>query len=184
MSNRTDAQAGIDAQKSKEGTVDSISPTSQADDTLQPILNGVRMLDEATQTAMYQRGYAAGIIDFGNPVLEIANTQIYNDSSDISKVTDKKIRLEAGNKYKIEAMVNCVGTPVNYFADFQLFDASNNTFIGVVGTIVLSNNGANSGSQIPCIAYISQPAAVEFELHFNGGDEITNYNVVVTIEKL
>ncbi len=184
MSHRTDAQAGIDAQKAKQGTQDSISPTSQADETFQPILDGARMLDEASHTAMYQRGYAAGVVDFNDPVLEIANTQIYNDSSDISKVSDKKIRLEAGNKYKIEAMVNCVGTPVNYYADFQLFDASNNTFIGVVGTIVLSNNGANSGSQIPCIAYISQPMAVEFELHFNGGDEITNYNAVITIEKL
>jgi len=46
MSNRTDAQAGIDAQKAKQGVADSISPTNQANETLQPMLDGAMMVDE------------------------------------------------------------------------------------------------------------------------------------------
>jgi hypothetical protein len=46
MSNRTDAQAGIDAQIAKQGVADSISPTNQANDTLQPILDAALMIDE------------------------------------------------------------------------------------------------------------------------------------------
>jgi len=50
MSNRTDAQAGIDDQKSKQGVTDSITPTNQADKTLQPILDGAVMGDELPYT--------------------------------------------------------------------------------------------------------------------------------------
>ena len=46
MSNRTDAQAGIDAQIAKQGVANSISPTDQANDTLQPILDAALMTDE------------------------------------------------------------------------------------------------------------------------------------------
>jgi len=50
MSNRTDAQDGIDFQKNKQGIPDSISPTNQAEKTLQPILNGAVMSDELPYT--------------------------------------------------------------------------------------------------------------------------------------
>ena len=46
MSNRTDAQAGIDAQIAKEGTTNTITPTNQASTTLQPMLDGAMMVDE------------------------------------------------------------------------------------------------------------------------------------------
>ncbi|MDB4261407.1 hypothetical protein N9878_00930 [bacterium] len=49
MTDRTVGQAGIDAQIALEGVADSISPTSQANTTLQPILNGAVMGDEAAQ---------------------------------------------------------------------------------------------------------------------------------------
>jgi|TARA_R110002050_G_scaffold4494_5_gene21808 hypothetical protein len=49
MSNRTDAQAGIDAQKAKQGLRDSIDPIGQANDTLEPLLNGAVMIDELTE---------------------------------------------------------------------------------------------------------------------------------------
>jgi len=50
MSNRTDAQDGIDFQKNKQGVPDSISPTNQADKTFQPILDGSVMADELPYT--------------------------------------------------------------------------------------------------------------------------------------
>jgi len=50
MSNRTDAQAGIDAQKAKQGLIDSIDPIGQANDTLEPLLNGAVMIDELPYT--------------------------------------------------------------------------------------------------------------------------------------
>ena len=50
MSNRTDAQDGIDFQKNKQGVPDSISPTNQAEKTFQPILDGAVMGDELPYT--------------------------------------------------------------------------------------------------------------------------------------
>jgi hypothetical protein len=50
MSNRTDAQDGIDFQKNKQGVPDSISPTNQAEKTFQPILDGAVMADELPYT--------------------------------------------------------------------------------------------------------------------------------------
>jgi len=49
MSNRTDAQAGIDAQKAKQGVRDSIDPISQANETLEPLLDGAVMIDELNE---------------------------------------------------------------------------------------------------------------------------------------
>jgi len=50
MSNRTDAQAGIDAQVAKQDTPDTITPANQANTTLQPMLDGAVMSDELPYT--------------------------------------------------------------------------------------------------------------------------------------
>lgn len=191
MSNRTDAQAGIDAQKAKEGILDSISPTNQANDTLQPILNGAIMIDEAQsildgskETAIFERPYGAGNINFSTPVTDIATNETYNSSPDISKVNDGKIRLEAGFTYKIQAYLNVTCVATNNYTDFQIFDASNNSFVGAKGTLILSNNTGNSGSQVSPIAYVSSANAIEFEVQFAGGDDVTGYSTVVVIEKV
>ena len=191
MSNRTDAQAGIDTQIAKQGVTDSISPTNQANDTLQPILNGAIMIDEAQsildgskETAIFERPYGAGNINFSTPVADIATNEIYNSSPDISKVNDGKIRLEAGFTYKIQAYLNVTCVATNNYTDFQIFDASNNAFVGAKGTLILSNNTGNSCSQISPVAYVSSASAIEFEVQFAGGDDVTGYSAVVVIEKV
>ncbi len=191
MSNRTDAQAGIDAQIVKQGVADSISPTNQATTTLQPILDGALMIDEAQsvldgskEAAIYERPYGAGGISFAAPVAEIATTETYNNSSDISKVSNSKIRLEARFTYKIQAYMNITCVSANNYTDFQIYDASNMSFVGAKGTVVLSNNGGNSGSQVSPIAYVSSVNAIEFEVQFSGGDDVTGYSAVIVIEKV
>ena len=187
MSDRDDAQAGIDLQKSKEGIQDSIPPASQADDTLQPLLNAAAMRDEVAEpkeSAIFERGYGGGIANFGSPVLDIANIEIYNDSADIIKLSDTKIRLNTGFKYKIQAFLNCTCVTNSSFTDFQIFDASNIEFIGNKGTVILTDNIGNSGSTIGCTAYIQKLSNVEFEVQFAGGDEISGYNLVLIIEKM
>lgn len=52
MTDRTVAQGGIDAQKALTGIPNSISPTSQANTTLQPILDGAVMQDEVPITSV------------------------------------------------------------------------------------------------------------------------------------
>jgi len=191
MSNRTDAQAGIDAQIAKQGVIDSISPTNQATTTLQPILDGALMIDEAQsvldgskEAAIYESPYGTGGINFTTPVAEIATNETYNNSSDISKVSNSKIRLEAGFTYKIQAYMNITCVSANNYTDFQIYDASNMSFVGAKGTIVLSNNTGNSGSQVNPIAYVSSNNAIEFEVQFSGGDDVTGYSAVIVIEKV
>ena len=191
MSNRTDAQAGIDAQIAKQGVAGSISPTNQANSTLQPILDGALMVDEAQsvldgskETAIFERPYGAGNINFSTPVADIATNETYNSSTDISKVNDGKIRLEAGFTYKIQAYLNVTCVATNNYTDFQIFDASNNTFVGAKGTLILSNNTGNSCSQVNPVAYVSSANAIEFEVQFSGGDDVTGYSAVVVIEKV
>lgn len=80
MTNRTDAQAGIDAQIAKEGVPNSITPTSQSTETLQPILDGAVMSDELSTN---------GIADYNDtttsvtPITLVANTwtTITNDGA-------------------------------------------------------------------------------------------------------
>jgi hypothetical protein len=191
MSNRTDAQAGIDAQIAKQGTIGTINPTNQANTTLQPMLDGAIMIDEAQslldgtkESAIYERPYGAGSISFANPVVDISVNETYNNSTDISKVSDSKIRLEPGFTYKIQGYMNVTCIAANNYVDFQLYDASNTAFVGAKGTVVLSNNTGNSGSQVSPVAYVSSTSAIEFELQFAGGDDVTGYSAAIVIEKV
>jgi hypothetical protein len=140
--------------------------------------------NEETDSAIFERGYSGGSVSFANPVLQIANNVVFNDSPDISKISDSKIRLEGGYKYKIEAFINCTSINVNSFTNFQIFNASDTQFIGVQGTVILTDNTGNSGSLIHPVAYINQSTAVEFEVQFSGGDDVTGYNAVIVIEKV
>ena len=191
MSNRTDAQAGIDAQIAKQGTIGTINPTNQANTTLQPMLDGAMMIDEAQslldgtkESAIYERPYGAGSISFASPTVDIAVSETYNNSTDISKVSDSKIRLEPGFTYKIQGYMNVTCIAANNYVDFQLYDASNGAFVGAKGTVVLSNNTGNSGSQVSPVAYVSSTNAIEFELQFAGGDIVTGYSAAIVIEKV
>ena len=140
--------------------------------------------DEGKESAIFERGYGAGSVSFANPVLQIANNQVFNDSPDISKISDNKIRLEGGYKYKIEAFINCTSINTNSFTNFQIFNASDTQFIGVEGTVILTDNNGNSGSLIHPVTYINQSTAVEFEVQFSGGDDVTGYNAVIIIQKV
>ena len=141
-------------------------------------------VNEEKESAIFERGYGAGSVSFANPVLQIANNQVFNDSSDISKISNNKIRLEGGYKYKIEAFINCTSINTNSFTNFQIFNASDNQFVGVQGTVILTDNSGNSGSLIYPVTYINQSTAVEFEVQFSGGDDVTGYNAVIIIQKV
>ena len=181
MSSRTDAQAGIDIQKSKEGVQDSISPTSQADETFQPILDGARMKDEPLESAIYQRGYSGGSASL---FFDFAVNEVYSDSLDINKVSNSQVLLKGGNKYEVRAQLNCTCVFVDGYVDFTIYNVGDNQNLGVQGTCILSDNTGNSGSMIEAVAHLKYNNDVTIEVRKTNGDVITGYNTSVVIKKV
>lgn len=181
MSDRDDAQAGIDLQKSKQGVQDSITPTSQADDTLQPLLNGARMRDEPLESAIYQRGYGGGSASL---FFDFAVNEVYNDSSDITKTSNSQVTLKGGNKYEVRAQLNCTCVFVDGYVDFSIYNVGDNQNLGVQGTCILSDNTGNSGSMIEAVAHLKFNSDVTIEVRKLGGDVVTGYNTSVVIKKV
>ena len=136
------------------------------------------------ESAIFDRAYGAGTVNFGSPVFEIAVNEQFNDSADIIKVADGKVRLTAGSKYKIQAFLNCACSFVDGYVDYQFYDASNTALIGVKGTIILSTNGGNSGSVVQPLAYVQAVADVDIELQFGGGDTVDAYYAAIVVQKV
>ena len=149
------------------------------------MLDSSAMRDElAKDSAIYDRSFAAGVVNFSSPVFEIAVNNQFNDSADIVKVSNTKITLTGGFKYKIQAFLNCTCAFSNGYVDFQVYDASNTTQIGIKGTIVLATSGSNSGSVVQPVAYVNSISDVDIELQFAGGDDVASYYAAVVIQKI
>ena len=136
------------------------------------------------ESAIFDRGYGAGSVNFGTPVFEIAVNEQFNDSAGIVKVSATKVTLKAGSKYKVQAFLNCESTFASGYVDLQLFDATNVAFIGIKGTLILSANGGNSGSVVQPLAYVQAAIDTDIELQFAGGDDVVNYYAAVVIQKV
>tara|TARA_R110002012_G_scaffold114697_2_gene261516 strand:+ start:787 stop:1278 length:492 start_codon:yes stop_codon:yes gene_type:complete len=141
-------------------------------------------VSEEKESAIYDRSYGAGNVSFSSPVFDIANNEIYNDSTDIVKVSNQKITLKAGSKYKVQVFLNCTCIFSSGYVDYQLFSATNNNFTGVKGTVILTDNGGNSGSVVQPVGFIKDNGDIDVEVHFNGGDDVTGYYLAVVIQKL
>ena len=135
------------------------------------------------ESAIFDRGYAAGTVNGAAPPFEIALTSQYNDSADITKVDNFKITLKAGSKYKLQGFMNCTCDPSGYM-DYRFFDATNTAFIGIQGTIILDTNGGNSGSVVQPVAYVDVVSDVDIELQWTGGATVNAYYAAVVIQKI
>jgi len=145
---------------------------------------GGQPVEAEKESAIFERAYGAGNVGFASPVFDIANNELYNDSSDIVKLSNKKITLKAGSKYKVQAFLNCTCVFSNGYVDYQLFSATDNAFTGVKGTVILTDNGGNSGSVVQPVGFIKDNGDIDIELHFNGGDDVTGYYAAIVIQKV
>jgi len=155
-------------------TIDNTDPNN-------PIINSSWWI---TESAIYQRGYSSWSVTPASPVFDIANTQVYNDSSDIIKVSNQKITLKGWHKYKIQWFLNCECSFTNWYIDFQLFNATDTAFFWITWTVILSTNWGNSGSVVQPLAYINDSRDIDIELHFNWWDSITSYYAAIVIRKV
>jgi hypothetical protein len=136
------------------------------------------------ESAIYDRTFAAGTVTSGSPVFEIAENEKYIDSSDIVKVSDTKLTLKAGFKYRLEASLNCTCNFSAGYVDFVIFNATDTVDEGIKGTIVLSTNGSNSGSIVQPICFINADVDKDIELQHRGGDDVTSYYASIVISKM
>ncbi|MCP3700994.1 MAG: hypothetical protein GY920_21240 [Aliivibrio sp.] len=160
MSNRTDAQAGIDAQIAKQGVADSISPTNQANETLQPILNGALMIDEFNDimNTYAALGYTqkqgsstiplviSGLIGTGNEDLTPPDSPqplTGGDYKGFEKITGF-VEIEASGSLTISNSEIIVGQGGDYYSTHAWLDVSCNTNQNNIGFIF----GIERGNQL------------------------------------
>ena len=160
MSNRTDAQAGIDAQIAKQGVTNSISPTNQANDTLQPILDAALMIDEFNEVmnTYAALGYTqkqgastvplviSGLTGTGNEDLTPPDSPqplTGGDYKGFEKITGF-VEIEASGSLTISNSEIIIGQDGDYYSTHAWLDVSCNTNQNNIGFIF----GIERGSQI------------------------------------
>ena len=160
MSNRTDAQAGIDDQKSKQGVTNSITPTNQADKTLQPILDAALMIDEFNEVmnTYAALGYTqkqgastvplviSGLTGTGNEDLTPPDSPqplTGGDYKGFEKITGF-VEIEASGSLTISNSEIIIGQDGDYYSTHAWLDVSCNTNQNNIGFIF----GIERGSQI------------------------------------
>lgn len=144
----------------------------------------MEFIPNTKESVIYERPFAGGTVTSGAPIFEMANTEVFSDSSDIVKVSNSKLTLKAGSKYRVEAFLNCTGTLSAGYVDFLIYNATDAVDVGTRGTLVLVNNGAASGSTAQPVAFIVADVDKDIELQHRGGDDVTGYYSSIVITKL
>ena len=132
---------------------------------------------------LYERPFDGGSVSTG--AIEFANSELYNDSSNITKLSNTQVELKANHRYIMEGGLNAnVTTPTLGYVDHQFYDATAASVIGVKGTLIIATSSSNSGSTTQAKAIISPTVDTIIEIHHVGGDGITSHGVTLEILEL
>ena len=116
--------------------------------------------------------------------IEIANSEVYNDADNITKLNNTQIELKANHRYMLEGGINTNTSPSLGYCEIQFYSVTDTAYVGIKGTTIQSSNPANSGSNTQAKAILSPTVDITIEMRLFGGDGMTSHNSTVEILEL